>query len=64
MRYLILLLLSSLVGCANRCSEECFLWVRARGTGDEFMGPRGWWPKKVLETLFQTLATFVVDYNL
>jgi hypothetical protein len=37
MCYLILLLLSSLVGCANCYSEGCFLQGRARGTGDEFM---------------------------
>jgi hypothetical protein len=34
------LLLSSLVGCANRRSEECILG-RAGGTGDEFVGVRG-----------------------
>jgi hypothetical protein len=27
---------SALVGCASRCSEEFFLKVTARGTGNEF----------------------------
>jgi hypothetical protein len=40
MWYLILLLLSSLVGCANRYSEECFLWGKAGGTGDDY-GTKG-----------------------
>jgi hypothetical protein len=46
MRYLILLLLSSLVGCAHRYSEECSLSGRTGGTGNEFMEPRRGAPKK------------------
>jgi hypothetical protein len=47
--YLILLLLSSLVGYANSCSEECLSRGRAGGIGDKFMEPRGRWPDKVWE---------------
>jgi hypothetical protein len=51
MQYLILLLLSSFVGCANCYSEECFLQGRAGDTGDEFKEPRMQEPKKVWEPL-------------
>jgi hypothetical protein len=53
MRYLILLLLSSLVACANRCSEE-------GGTGDEFMEPRGRWSEKVWTPLVSSFASRTV----
>jgi hypothetical protein len=50
MRYLILLLSSSLVGCANRCSEESYILGRTGGTGGEFMEQRGRWPEKSFGT--------------
>jgi hypothetical protein len=49
MWYLILLLLSSLMGCVNRYSEECFLYGWARGTGDIY-GTRRVLARKSLET--------------
>jgi hypothetical protein len=53
MCYLILLLLSSLVGCAKRCSQESFLYGKAGGTVDDFMEQRGvQWPEKVWEPVF------------
>jgi hypothetical protein len=36
----------SLVGCANRCSEECVLQRRGGYTEDELMELRGRWPEK------------------
>jgi hypothetical protein len=44
---LILLLLYSLVVCANRCSEECFLYGTAGDSEDEIMEPRERSPEKV-----------------
>jgi hypothetical protein len=34
-------IVSSLVACTNRCSEEGFVWGGAGVTGDEFMEPGG-----------------------
>jgi hypothetical protein len=57
MWYLILLLLYSLVGSANRYSEECFLWGRAESTGVEFMeSGEGRWPEKNWEQLCYSKA--------
>jgi hypothetical protein len=41
MRYLILLLLSSLVGCANRYSEECFIRQESLGMSLWYQGSGG-----------------------
>jgi hypothetical protein len=60
MWHLILLLLSSLVGCANHYSEGYFLKGRAGGTGDEFMEPRGQWPEKVWEPPLYIMLNFHV----
>lgn len=46
MWYLISLLLSSFVDCANHCSENYFLQGRVGSAEDEFMEPRGRWPEK------------------
>jgi hypothetical protein len=40
--------LFSSVNFANCCSEECFIWARVGGTGDE-------WPGKVLEPLVYSI---------
>jgi hypothetical protein len=45
-----LILLSFLVRCANRYSEEFFLQGMAGGSGDKFMEPTGRWPGKDLGT--------------
>jgi hypothetical protein len=35
------ILLSSFVGCADHYSEEYLSYIRARGTGDEYMESKG-----------------------
>jgi hypothetical protein len=48
------LLLSSLVGCANRYSEECFYRVGHGALGMSLWNQEGGVPKKVWEPLFYT----------
>lgn len=45
------MVLSSLLGRANRCSEGCSLWSGVGGTGDESLKTRAPWHKKVWEPL-------------
>jgi hypothetical protein len=51
-----MLLLSGLVGCGNRYSEECCLCSGTGGTGDEFMELRVRWPEKVWELLSEAIV--------
>jgi hypothetical protein len=60
MWYLILPL-SSIVAGANRYSEKCFLQSRERGTGDEYMEPRGLWIKNIWEPSLYSVDNWMIN---